>query len=167
VKLLLPREDVDPDIPDENGRTPLSHAAMCSSEGTVRLLLQRRDVDPSSSDKDGITPLVHAAGCGGEGVLELLLERVKFSPDSPDGDGMRALLWAAAVRYEGAVRLLLERTDVDRVCCGPEELADAARSGCEVLVELLLQRGCLDTEWSDANGRTQLSCAAEGGVRGL
>ena len=37
MKILLGQEGVDPDRPDNNGRTPLSHAAKSACEGTELL----------------------------------------------------------------------------------------------------------------------------------
>ena len=57
VKLLLGREDVNPDIPDTKyGQTPLSWAAEYGREGVVELLLEREDVNPDSPSKFGRTP---------------------------------------------------------------------------------------------------------------
>ncbi|EAW13604.1 ankyrin repeat domain-containing protein [Aspergillus clavatus NRRL 1] len=62
IALLLEREDLCADLPDQNGRTPLSWAAEYGELEAVKLLLQREDVDASSVDHDGLTPLQHAAG---------------------------------------------------------------------------------------------------------
>jgi len=167
VKLLLERGGVDPDSLDEDGRTPLSHAAENKREGVVRLLLQREDVDPNLLDETNRTPLMYATESDNEDLVRLLLQRVDVGPNSPDEDGMRVLLYAAGFQNEGVVKLLWERVGVDRVCCGPEALAVAAKSGCEGLVDQLLERGYLDPDWSDGMGRTQLSYAADGGCESL
>jgi len=66
VKLLLERDQVDPDSRDDDGRTPLSYGARAESEGIVKLLLERDEVDPESLDNNGRTPLSYAAeGDGG------------------------------------------------------------------------------------------------------
>ena len=61
MKLLLEREDVNPNTPNSNGRTPLSFAAERGLEGLVKLLLEREDVDPDSPNTNGRTPLSFAA----------------------------------------------------------------------------------------------------------
>ena len=73
VKLLLERQDVNPEIRGlEFGRTPLSWAAGNAREGAVELLLERKDVDPHSFSKSGQTPLALAAENGHDRVVGLL-----------------------------------------------------------------------------------------------
>ena len=57
VKLLLARNDANPDKPHNDGRTPLWAASYNGHEGVVKLLLARNDVDPDKLDNDGQTPL--------------------------------------------------------------------------------------------------------------
>ena len=57
VRILLERDDIDPDKPDQYGRTPLWSAAELGHEGVVKLLLGRDDVNPDKPDEDGLTPL--------------------------------------------------------------------------------------------------------------
>jgi len=52
VKLLIEREDVNPNHADKDDQTPLSWAAGGGHEGVVKLLLEREDVDPNRPDKD-------------------------------------------------------------------------------------------------------------------
>ena len=47
VKLLLGYSDVDPDLSDRTGRTPLSFAAEGGNVGAVKLLLEHRLVNPN------------------------------------------------------------------------------------------------------------------------
>ncbi|PUU83075.1 ankyrin repeat-containing domain protein, partial [Tuber borchii] len=84
VKLLLGREDVDPNRPDVDDRTPLRCAAIEGHQGAVKLLLERGDVDPNRADKYGQTPLWWAAINGHEGVVKLLLGREDIDPNRPD-----------------------------------------------------------------------------------
>ena len=60
VKLLLQREDVNPDTPDAvYDQTPLSWAARKGHEGMVKQLLEREGVNPDIPDtEDGGTPLM-------------------------------------------------------------------------------------------------------------
>ena len=56
MRLLLARDDVNPNKPDNNGRTPLWCASVNGHEGVVRLLLARSNVNSDKPDSDGITP---------------------------------------------------------------------------------------------------------------
>ena len=75
VKMLLEREDVNPDQADtEYGRTPLSWAAWNGYTGVVKMLLEREEVNPDRADiKYSRTPLSWAAESGHEGVVKMLL----------------------------------------------------------------------------------------------
>ena len=72
MEILLGREDVNPNIPDSNGQTPLCCAALNGHEVVVQLLLSRGDIDPDKPDKYGQTPLSCAARYGYVKVMALL-----------------------------------------------------------------------------------------------
>jgi len=95
VRILLGRNDVNPDRADKRGRTPLSWAAEYQREESVRMLLERNDVNPHSPDKSGRTPLSWAAEYGREECVRMLLERDDFNPNSADKSGRTPLSWAA------------------------------------------------------------------------
>ena len=127
MSLLFRRKYVNPDKPDNEGRTPLSQAAGSGHPGVVKLLLEREDVNPDRRDNDGRTPLSWTTGNLGvsrypwvnedeherEGVVKLLLEREDVNPDRPDNDGQTPLSWAARNGSAGILKLLLEREDVN------------------------------------------------------
>jgi len=46
VKILLRREEVNLDKPDNFGRTPLSYATWDGHAGVVKILLGRQEVNP-------------------------------------------------------------------------------------------------------------------------
>ena len=65
VRMLLGRDDIEPDKPGEDGQTPLLLASRNGHEGVVRALLERDGVNPNKPDGRGRThsrtPLVRGA----------------------------------------------------------------------------------------------------------
>ena len=80
IKVLLGREEVTHDKPDNGGRTPLSYAADRGFEEAVEMLLGREEVNPNKPDNRGRTPLMLAASGADEGVQTLLQSRKVVSP---------------------------------------------------------------------------------------
>jgi len=113
VKILLGREEVDPDKLDLDGHTPLSLAAWDGHEGVVRVLLEREGVNPDKPNKNGQSPLSYAACYGHEGVVKILLAREEVDPDRPDTHGQTPLSLAASGGHEGVARILLGREEVN------------------------------------------------------
>ena len=77
VRLLLGLgpEDINPNMLDNAGQTPLLWAAGNGHDGVVELLLGRVDVNPDTPDSCGQMPLSLAAENGHGGVAKLLLGR--------------------------------------------------------------------------------------------
>jgi len=75
VKILLERDEVNPDKPDNDGRTPLLYAAGNGYAEVVEILLGRDDVDPSKPDEYGQTPPAFAGGQVGLQIAGRLLVR--------------------------------------------------------------------------------------------
>jgi len=147
VKILLEREDVDPDRADTIFRqTPLSLAAVKGQERVVKMLLEREDVDPNREIAPYCqTPLSWAARNGHEGLVKMLLERQDVNPNMADTlYGRAPLSWAAECGHEGIVKMLLEREDSDPgradTIYGQTPLLLAAEHGHEGIVKMLLER---------------------------
>ena len=113
VNILLGREEVNPDKPDDGDWTPLTHAAESGHEGVVKILLAREEVNPDKPDDCGRTPLTHAASNGHEGVVKIVLGQEEVNPDWPDDYGWTPLTHAAWNGHEGVVKILLEREEVN------------------------------------------------------
>ena len=165
VKMLLEREDVDPDQPDPfYGRTPLVWAAGRGHEGIVKMLLEREDVNPGHMDRSSQTPLLLAAMNGHEGVVKMLLER-RVNLDQPDTHyGRTPLSWAAGNGKEGVVKMLLEREEVNPdqadTYYGQTPLSWAAAEGHEGVVKMLLERQEVDPDQADSGyGRAFIQLA--------
>ena len=84
MKILLGRDDVNPNTADKHGHTPLLRAACYGYELIVEMLLERDDINPNKPDHTGQTPLAHAASNGNTGVVEILLKRSDVTNNQPD-----------------------------------------------------------------------------------
>ncbi|KAN0074226.1 Ankyrin repeat-containing domain protein [Elaphomyces granulatus] len=102
IKLLLEREDIDINIPDNAGQTPL-HMAITNriterKISIVSLLLGKKGIDPNVRDNEDYTPLAKA--CGGFlgylfrdtiTIVRLLLSHCNTDPNPVDNNGISAL----------------------------------------------------------------------------
>ena len=171
AKLLLGREDTDPNCPDKYDQTPLFCAAINGHEGVVKLLLGREDTDPNCPDRDDQIPLRCAAANGHEGVVKLLLGREDVDPNCTDKYDQTPLLCAAIGGHEGVVKLLLGREDVDPNRPDGDDhqtpLRCAANNGHEGVVKLLLRREGVDPNRPGKHNQTPLACAAVMGHEGV
>jgi len=77
--MLLGRADVNPNIADRNGRTPIICAAMAGNEAFVKMLLEREDVDVNTADLSGQTAASWAAQKGHDRIAKLLRDRADFA----------------------------------------------------------------------------------------
>jgi len=166
MEILLEQNDVNPDIADQNGRTPLSWAASHGNAKVVKMLLERNDVNPDTPDRRSRTPILWAVIYGHEEVVEILLERNGINPDVADESGRTPLSRAATGEQEGIVEMLLGRGDVnpDRADhCGRTPLSFAAEYGFIEAVGILLKRNDVNPGKADESGRTPLSWASDAG----
>ena len=175
VKIILEREDVDPNQRDTRyGRALLSWAAERGNERVVKVLLNREDVNPNQADtSNGRTPLSWAAGKGNEGVVKMLLERKDVNPDQVDTKYDRTPhSWGAEYGPEWVLRMFSTRTtyslgQVDTYT-GRTPLSWAAESGHERVVRMLLEREDVNPDQAiNVHGQTPLLWAAENGHEGV
>jgi len=168
VSLLLAKDDILPDKPNNYGQTPLFQASFQGHEGVVRLLLARADVNPDERDINDSTPLSQACFGGHEAVVGLLLAR-GADPDNPDNDGQTPLSQASFGGHEEVVRLLLargvspDRPDND----GETPLSQASCRGHEGVVRVLLARSDVNPDKPNTEGESPLWLASEGGHEGV
>jgi ankyrin repeat protein len=170
INALL-KKGIQADSNDNNGRTPLSWAALEGQASVVQQLLETGTVETDSKDSDGRTPLSFAAEGGQEAVVQLLLLTEKVDADSKatgENAGRTSLSFAAEGGHEAVVQLLLtEKVDADSKATGKHvgwtPLLFAAKRGHKDVVRLLLaEKVDAESKATGENaGRTPLSFAAE------
>ncbi|EAW20706.1 ankyrin repeat domain-containing protein [Aspergillus fischeri NRRL 181] len=162
AELFLSVDNVNADIPDTDGRTPLSHAAELGLAEIVQLLLDS-NADINLEDKCGRTPLLWATQKGHETIVSELLASVGVDVDHLDPDGRSPLSHAAELGRGEIIQLLLtSRADInleDKL--GRTPLLWATRTGHETIVYELLASPGVDVDLPDRDGRAALSFAAE------
>ena len=112
VKLLLERENVDPNLQNTDGDGPLGWAVSQGHDRVVKLLLERKDVNPNRRNKNGQTPLVCVVHDGNEGLVKCLLEREDVDPYLRDSF-VTPLSSATWLGYERIVQLLQTRISAE------------------------------------------------------
>ncbi|KKO99367.1 hypothetical protein THAR02_08530 [Trichoderma harzianum] len=105
VRALL-KEQIDVNVKDEKGSTPLSWSACNGHEAVVELLLAMPSIDIHTTGSDGNAPLYEAAENGYIAVVKLLLV-AGANPNRGSSFGITPLMCAAENGYIAVVKLLL------------------------------------------------------------
>lgn len=122
-QMILEDTRYDTDIPDEAGRTALSHVSEHGIVSLTKMLLQHSLVNIKSRDQSGRTPLSYAAGNSPyyktpeEAIktLQILLgnDDIRKDVNCPDQTGMTPLMYACRHGQAGTVRMLLDIPGTD------------------------------------------------------
>ncbi|HEY0713905.1 MAG TPA: ankyrin repeat domain-containing protein [Polyangia bacterium] len=102
VRTLL-ADGADPEVRDEDERTPLFSAILGNSVGVLALLLEA-GADPNAQDRDGWSPLHFAAQEHTVELARILVGR-GANPNLRDNDGATAL-WRAVQASRGRSELV-------------------------------------------------------------
>ncbi|MCI0501017.1 MAG: ankyrin repeat domain-containing protein, partial [Epsilonproteobacteria bacterium] len=144
VKLLLAKEGIDINKPNQNGWTPLNTAAAKGHDKVVKLLLGKEGIDINKPQQSGATPLIIAALKGHDKVVELLLAKEGIKINEPTQNGCTPLNIAAEKGHDKIVKLLLAKEGIDinkPNQNGWTPLNTAAEKGHDKVVELLINHG--------------------------
>ena len=110
---LLARDDLDVNVTDDRGETPLHIAADRGRASVVAALLADPRVDVNPRDGLQRTPLVLAALAGQADAVKRLLADDRTEVNATDRHRQSALHWAAVLGHLDVVRMLVadQRTD--------------------------------------------------------
>jgi ankyrin repeat protein len=171
VELLLQRGDVDPNIKDKIGFTPLHQACENNHVETIKLLLKFKGIELNSRDSAmRMTPLHIAAERGFPDVLKVLL--AYDGPEKPlevnarDKKDATPLILAAEVENGSCAELLIGCKGVDLNAQdqdGRSALHIAAEHGDDEVLSLLLATKAVNVNLKDRFGNTALHYAVKRG----
>jgi ankyrin repeat protein len=164
VRLILSRGH-DPNVPDDDGWTPLHWACYRHQPEMVELLLEHGALVANKSFS-GDTPLHAAATEGSVPCLKLVLDAATLQDadyllESQNNVGYTPLMWTASKGLLAAAKFLLFRgSDVAAANQeGDSVLHVAASNGQAAFVALLLEEGA-NVDAKNKAGDTALHCSA-------
>uniref|UniRef100_A0A6M2F919 Serine/threonine-protein kinase BSK1-like TPR repeats domain-containing protein n=1 Tax=Populus davidiana TaxID=266767 RepID=A0A6M2F919_9ROSI len=155
---LIEELKLDVDTKDEDGETPLVHAARQGHTATAKYLLDQ-GANPAIPSDLGATALHHSAGIGNTELMEYLLS--KGAEVESQSDAGTPLLWAAGHGQVDALKVLLEHHANPNAATEDDvtPLLSAVAAGSLACLELLVQAGA-DVNVT-AGGATPLHIAAD------
>ena len=139
------KEGADPNVRDEEGRTPLHHAVKDNRLDIVKLLVES-GADVNAPDNYGLTPLHYAVHCGYEKLVDFLL-RHGADPNAKDIGGNTPLHISA---FEGHPATIILPLELGSRSEEPETYMRIAK--------LLIKSGA-DVNMKNNGGRTPLHAA--------
>ncbi|KAL3702454.1 hypothetical protein R1sor_020476 [Riccia sorocarpa] len=145
--------DIDVNVKDSTGCTPLHLACSEGSEEITKSLLEHPDIEVNVKDSTQCTPLLFACRQGFEEITKLLLLRPEIDVNAADTRHITPLHFAAFRGIDGAVSLLVQHPDIDLYSRTAHEemtaLHMAACQGDANIVRMILDaesRDCVDVE---------------------
>lgn len=160
------------DLADKTGSTPLLWASGVDQVEIVKLLLSSSSVSGSGSkqinvnhqDKIGRTPVSWAASEACSATLKVLLATPGINPDQPDRTGRSPLSWAASSGSTATARILLRDSRVDGGKVdntGRNAISWACGRAQAETLRMLLQHRCPGIDAPDESGWTPLAWATQ------
>ena len=165
--LLGKRAQADPEIPNQDGETPLFTAASQGFEKIVRILLEQKlstSCVNSKVDKlAGQTALIAAARRGNVSICQLLLDN-GADIETPDHQGRTALYAASQEGHIKTVNLLLQLgADLEPITANETTpLSISAKNGHLQVFEALIAEGA-NILITDSMGRSLFEIGCLGG----
>ncbi|KAN0074233.1 Ankyrin repeat-containing domain protein [Elaphomyces granulatus] len=159
AELLLEREDIDINLPDNSGWTPLFFACSPYDLPMTKLLLDRPDIDVNRQNNEGHTALCHVISRNNLKAAKHLLEREDIDINLPDNNGWTPLFFACSYYDLPIAKLLLDHPDIDvnrQNDEGRTALCHAISRNNLNAAKLLLEREDIDINRPDNNGCTAL-----------
>ena len=169
VRLLLKRPDLDLNMTDQYGKTPLLHATCRGNESTVSLLLKHSRSDHNSVDVNKRSTSLTTASVD-DPIVQLRMDHPMTCPNFGDLEGWTPLLAAVVIESNTIVELLMKRMDTDPNSANSDgwtALLIAANNGNEAIVRRLLRHPEIRPDLALHDGSTPLMLAQQRGHDGV
>lgn len=113
LRMLLAIPDIDVNLTDVEGKSPLHIAVERNLIFAAQLLLERPDIDVNQKNNRGWTPLYHAVYLRETEMVQVLLNHPNIDVNCSDDSGITVLLFGIHWRRRNEVELLLHARGID------------------------------------------------------
>ena len=161
VQIMLDTTEINVNLLDDNGDTPLFAASARGNVEIVRQLVAHPEIDLNANSRMNATPLHGAAAENNEEVIIILLGSGNCDVNSPGSNGVTPLHIACRSGYTILAELLLSMDTIDvnkESNIGMNALCYACKGGHVAIVRLLIQVPDIDV-----NKNNPLVMASKGG----
>jgi ankyrin repeat protein len=163
VRILLLNPNINVNVGDDRGWTPLTHAAFNNHQNICHMLLSHPNIQLCPGNA---SPLVQAASRGHEKIVEMLLQptyAMDINVNVEDARGWTPLAHAIYNNRRNICSMLLAHPEI-QLCAGKAPLlVQAASRGYAEVVEMLLRPAYelgINVNMEDEHGWTPLAHAA-------
>ena len=166
VKRLSAVPDINVNLVDKHGETPLLTAIGRGRLDMATVLIGMETIDLNVPDHNGMTPLMHAIRCHRSDIAEALLNARNLHVDAVDAQGRTALYHAVAQGDHTTARFLLDRkartntiTKDDKTLLHALLESQSRRPVDVAFFKLLTAQKDIDINKADMNGNTVMFLA--------
>ncbi|RXW16981.1 hypothetical protein EST38_g8870 [Candolleomyces aberdarensis] len=152
VRGLLSQPDININVEDEHGWTPLSHAAWNNHRSICHMLLTHPEIQLCAGKA---SPLVRAAFRGHHEIAQMLLQPIHGVDANATEEGWTVLAAATNSGSTALVQILLARDDVDVNLGRHPPLIVAVCKGHTAIVQILLAHGLTNVNIRDSRDHRQ------------
>ncbi len=167
LALLLEDADLDTNVENTEGDTPVAVALNEENAKALHLLLAHPKTDPNLLDSNGCSYLAIAYFKGCDDLMRAILDHPRCDPDIRNASEGSVLYFSVLKGDAKAVELLLKdkRVDPNQEENGNSLLTIAAASSYSEIVELLINDSRIQINSVDGEGETALTIAVQLGLK--
>ena len=167
LNYIISQYNLDANLPDRIGRTPLIYSCSSGSINAVEYLINCHNSDPNITDLNGMTCLHHSCRNGHIDITQYLIEVQHCDINKTDNEGRTLVHHAASSGNFNLVQYLITEQGLSPTIVNKNGLTALHCASFTLnlhLVQELVVTHQLDPHQADSNGRLPIHCAAQSGA---
>ena len=168
LNYIISQYNLDANLPDRIGRTPLMYSCSLGSINAVEYLINCHNNDPNITDHKGMTCLHHSCHNGRIDITQYLIEVQNCDINKTDNEGRTLLHHAASSGNYNLVQYLITEQGLSPTAVDKNGLTALHYASLTLnlhLVQELVVAHQLDPHQADSDGKLPIHCVAEcGGI---
>ena len=166
LNYIISQYNLDANLPDRIGRTPLMHSCSSGSINAVEYLINCHNSDPNITDHKGMTCLHHSCRNGHIDITQYLIEVQHCNVNETDDEGCTLVHHAVSSGNFNLVQYLITEQGLSPTAVNKNGLTALHYASLTLnlhLVQELVVTHQLDPHQADNDGKLPIHCAAQSG----